>query len=161
LDAETLLASPNTGKLYPLLSKPFNHSQAVLSADGNWLAFVANESGRQEVYVQRFEDGDPPRLAGERIRASLDGGTFPRWNSNGRELFFLTLNREVVAAPFVAGVQPSFGPPRTLFPIPISFRAMTNSVDGFDVHPDGNRFLVLFGDGASESLDVISQWRPA
>jgi hypothetical protein len=160
-DAEIWLASPSSRKLTPLLQRPFDHSQPCLSPDGRHLAFIANETGRSEVYVQRFEDGDPPGLTGERKRLSLNGGTFPRWAHGGRELFYLSLDREIMAVAFNPAGSLEFGPPVLRFKLPASFRPMAQSVGGFDVHPDGRRFLALFGKESAEHVHVIVNWRPA
>jgi eukaryotic-like serine/threonine-protein kinase len=53
-----------------------------MSPDGRWLAYVSNESGRNEIYVEPF------RRRGERVRVSRDGGGQPRWRGDGNELFY-------------------------------------------------------------------------
>ena len=65
-----------------LLQTSFNESQPALSPDGRVLAYVSNETGRSEVYLQSY-----PR-AGESSRISVDGGTIPKWARDGRELFY-------------------------------------------------------------------------
>jgi eukaryotic-like serine/threonine-protein kinase len=61
---------------------PFEETLGRLSPDGRWMAFVSDKSGRDEVYVRPF-----PSSAGE-WQISTAGGTEPRWNRNGRELFY-------------------------------------------------------------------------
>lgn len=66
----------------PYVRSPFNESAAAVSPDGRWLAYTSDESGREEIYVDRF-----PR-PGTRVRLTADGGTDPRWRADGRELVF-------------------------------------------------------------------------
>ena len=60
-----------------------NEVLPVVSPDGRWLAYMSDESGALEVYVQRFPDG------GGRQRVSTSGGTRPIWGPDGRELFYV------------------------------------------------------------------------
>jgi dipeptidyl aminopeptidase/acylaminoacyl peptidase len=159
VDAEIWVASPASRKVLPLVQGPFDHSQPCLSPDGRYLAFIANETGRDEIYVQRFEDGEPPRLSGERTRVSQNGGYMPRWCSGGKELVFLSPQREVMAAECRLGTV-EFGSPVRLFQLPASFRAMAPPVAAFDVAPDGRKFLALVGKSA-DPLHIIVNWRAA
>jgi Tol biopolymer transport system component len=59
-----------------------NLTDPVLSPDGRWMAYVSDESGVIEVYVQAFPGG-------EKHKVSTNGGVNPVWARNGRELFFL------------------------------------------------------------------------
>ena len=65
----------------PLLRTAFDETGARVSANGRWLAYSSNESGRNEIYVASFPD-----VAGK-WQISTDGGTEAVWNPNGRELF--------------------------------------------------------------------------
>jgi Tol biopolymer transport system component len=159
VDAEIWVASPDSRKVLPLVQGPFDHSQPCLSPDGQYLAFIANETGRDEIYVQRFEDGDPPRLTRERKRVSQNGGFMPRWCNGGKELVFLSPEREVMAAECRLGTA-EFGSPIRLFQLPTSFRAMAPPVAAFDVAPDGRKFLALVGKSA-DPLHIIVNWRAA
>ena len=71
----------------PYLQTSFNEHSGRFSPDGRSVAYVSNESGREEVYVQSF-----PRTAAK-IRISAAGGTQPEWNDDGRELYFLQRSR--------------------------------------------------------------------
>jgi dipeptidyl aminopeptidase/acylaminoacyl peptidase len=89
---------------------------AEFSPDGRWLAYTSNESGRLEVYVQPWPGPGP------RQQVSVDGGTSPAWNPNGREIFFLDVLPD--PPPFCGtmmvvdvSLEPTLrlGRPRTLF----------------------------------------------
>jgi hypothetical protein len=64
-------------------SAEFEEIMPVLSPDGRWLAYVSNESGRNQVFVRPF-----PRVDDARWQVSRDGGKNPIWAHSGRELFF-------------------------------------------------------------------------
>jgi Tol biopolymer transport system component len=69
-------------KAQPFLRTPFIEGNPRFSPDGNWLAYVSDEAGRSEVYVQPF-----PGTGGKR-QVSTEGGSEPAWNPNGKELFY-------------------------------------------------------------------------
>ena len=68
----------------PLLSSPANEYAAELSPDGRLIAYVSDESGRDEVYVRPFPD-----VESDRFQVSSGGGRAPLFSHDGRELFFL------------------------------------------------------------------------
>ena len=64
----------------PLVQSPFTELHPQFSPDRQWLAFTSNESGRDDVYVQRLPEPNTRRLV------SSGGGSYPRWGAEGREL---------------------------------------------------------------------------
>lgn len=76
------LSLEGSGKIQPFLQSASNQSQARFSHDGHWVAYTSNESGRQEVYVQPFP------ATGGKWMISTEGGSYPLWAHNGREIFF-------------------------------------------------------------------------
>jgi len=125
--------------LQPLIHTSANEINAAFSPDGKWLAYASNESGRYEVYLQAH----PP--AGGRVAVSTAGALNPAWHPNGRELFFVSepdrdRKRWLMSARFTAQPKPSVGIPRALFEV--TFRPGTAG-NGYDVFPDGERFLTL------------------
>jgi Tol biopolymer transport system component len=121
---------------YTYLASQFDEDAAVFSPDGRWVAYVSDDSGRKEVYVASFPE--PSR----RHRISTDGGTQPRWRSDGRELYFVTSSRTFMAVPFESGrTDLPTGAPRRLFDVPINMAFGSNVPFRYDVAPDG-RFLV-------------------
>ena len=68
--------------LRPLIQTPFDEYFPAVSPDGHWLAYVSNESGRRQVYVQPFPALD------RKWQISTDGGRWPVWARDGRELFY-------------------------------------------------------------------------
>jgi hypothetical protein len=81
-DIKVLPLSPS-GEPRVLAATPFQELWPRFSPDGRQVAYASDLSGRSEVYVRLFEGAAAPR------RISKNGGTRPRWNPNGQELFFL------------------------------------------------------------------------
>jgi Tol biopolymer transport system component len=108
-DSDVELLSADGTQKQSLLGSPFNESDAVLSPDGRWLAFRADDSGRAEVYLQPFG------REGERSRVSTDGGVEPRWSLDGKELYFINAASMLNAVAIDATGRP--GVTELLFPI--------------------------------------------
>jgi serine/threonine-protein kinase len=131
--------------LRPLLQTPFAEMWPEVSPDGRWLAYVSNESGRNEVYVQPFPGPGP------RTQVSVNGGISPAWNPAGGELFFVTPpdpdrpeTRHMMVVP--VHTHPTFrvGAPRPLFrisPTDSSFWGIPARCYG--VSADGQRFFAI------------------
>ena len=86
-------------------------SQAQFSPDGRWIAYCSPESGRSEVYLTSFPE------TGERIRVSASGGSRPRWKRDGREIYFMSGDNEMIATPVRLAAGPEIGQARPLFRI--------------------------------------------
>jgi Tol biopolymer transport system component len=133
-------------KPFPVVQTPFSESAARFSPDGKWIAYSSNESGKNEVYVRRFQDdrgnaerGNGPALqAGETI-VSRNGGDQPWWRRDGKSLFYVSEGGSVMEVPVAGGAAFEPGIPRLLFRVPPgpAFRFMGN------ITPDGKRFLFL------------------
>ena len=104
-------------------------SPAKLSPDGKWLAYVANESERGEVFVQTF-----PTLGGK-WQVSTAGGDYPVWSRSGKELFYVSAQRRIMSVEVKPGPNFEAGMAKPVFDVE---RLGGN---GFDVDQDG-RFLV-------------------
>ena len=102
---------------------------ARFSPNGDWVAYMASNGGKLDVYVQRFP-------AGARRQVSVDGGGWPRWNHRGGEIFYES-DGFLMSAAFNDG---RIGKRERLFPL--TKRGQVNRHDPWDVHPDGRRFLM-------------------
>ena len=115
------------------------------SPDGKWVAYESNETGRNEIYVVPFPG------PGGKSQVSTDGGAQPRWNRNGRELFFRS-GAKMMAVDVETGAVFRAGTPRMLF---------EKVSSDYDVAPDGRRFLMLkpaVTTTDSSELHVILNW---
>ncbi len=119
----------------PFLETPFNELVAMFSPDGRWVAYVSDESGRNEVYVLPF-----PGPGGKR-QISTEGGGYPQWARDGRELFYLN-DLQMMAVDIET--EPGFtaGTPRLLFEGGFVSRA-GGPYPVYDVSADGQRFLMV------------------
>ncbi|MFQ5745416.1 MAG: hypothetical protein ACE5HV_17825, partial [Acidobacteriota bacterium] len=143
-------ALPPGGEPQPLLTTPANERAPMISPDGRFLAYVANEEGRDEVYVRPYPE------TGSRFRISSDGGTEPLWRRDGRELFFRNGDRMMAVA---IETEPSFraGRPETLFESAFVLDQFGNP--NYDVSPDGRRFLMIEGTASTTTqVPVIVNW---
>ena len=140
-------------KAQPFLKTPFNESVPSFSPDGHWLAYISDESGRYEVYVQPYPG------PGGKYQISTDGGTEPVWNPNGKELFYRRGDKMMAVD---ITTQPSFsaGKPKMLFQG--SYVPTTATVPLYDVSPDGERFLMIKGSeqaqAAPTQINVVLNW---
>ena len=118
----------------PLLRTAFNESEPAFSADGRWIAYVSDETRRDEVYVRRFP------LQGPRLQASREGGEEPVWSRSGHELYFRR-GHEVLAVR-LEGSEDSrrLTEPEVLFAGRYHYNLYPTST--YDVAPDG-RFLMV------------------
>ncbi len=116
----------------PFLQTPFRELAANLSPDGHFVAYVSDESGRYEVYVQRFPGGGGKRLV------SSNGGGQPRWRRDGKELFYVA-DRTLLAVDVTTMPNFSMGSPRELFE---SEGLNSPTVQYYDVSADGQRFVL-------------------
>ena len=96
-------------KVQPLLNSKFREADPAISPDGRWLAYSSNESGRLEVYVRPYPSG-----AG-RWQVSDNGGGFPRWTGNGRELVYRVDDGIMAASIEATGDSIRTGKPSRLF----------------------------------------------
>ena len=79
------MALDGTHRVTPLVQSPFIERNGVVSPDGRWLAYEANDSGRFEICVRPFPDVNSGRW-----QVSTAGGTRPLWARSGQELFYVS-----------------------------------------------------------------------
>jgi Tol biopolymer transport system component len=141
------------------LQSRFSLTHPDFSPDGGWIAYVSNESGNQDVYVQPYPG------PGEKIRISTSGGTEPIWTANGRELLYRTGTGST--SPFVSVTVRSTSPfqtdpPRILFEAKPGEYDSTGPVRGWDASADGQRFLlakaVAVDDKPVTAIHVVLNW---
>lgn len=138
--------SAATRETRAVLATGFNESDARISPDGRWVAFVSDESGGPEVYVSGWPTGP-------RARVSQAGGRRPRWS--GSSLYFLRGDGEVLWADRQAGSTPTFSVPERVLSV--------SSVRDFDVAHGNGRLLAIVpapSTGAPD-VDALLDWQGA
>lgn len=130
----------------PYLAGPSDEHSPAMSPDGRWLSYVSNESGRNEVYVRSFLGQGSP------VQISSAGGREPRWASNGTELFYRSQGR-MMAATMRMSRSVSIVRRTSLFDDEPYFSRTTGAA--YDVHPDGQRFLMIRRGAESPQVVVV------
>jgi serine/threonine-protein kinase len=135
------------------LGTPATEGAPRFSPDGKWIAYVSDESGRPEIYVQPYPRG------GGKWQISTDGGVEPAWNANGRELFYRTANKMMAVQ---ITTQPTFAAGRPTMLFEGDYLASPFPATGvtYDVTPDGRRFLMI-KDAPTEQatqINVVVNW---
>jgi Tol biopolymer transport system component len=135
-----------------------NETEGRFSPDGHWIAYVSDESGRQEVYVQPF-----PLGAGGagRVTVSNAGGLRPHWRRDGKELLYLAGDgHSVMAADVTYAPSLKIGAPRRLFES--TGQAFVGRYAPFDVTADGKKFLLsmpaALQNAPQPPLTVVLNW---
>ena len=139
-------------KPFPVAATAFNEGSAVFSPDGRWIAYVSNEGGHTDVYVQPFPGPGP------KSQVSRDGGSHPVWRADGRELFYLAADGTMMTVAVGGGPAFDAGRPRSLFSSN-AWRLTSNQV--YAVTRDGQRFLVNAippKSGGEAALTVVFNW---
>ena len=142
-----------------LLGTSSQSRNGTLSADGRWLAYEGREGETWETFVRPFPD-----VSAGRFQISQGGGTWPAWSLDGRELFYVTGSvsgeRFLTSVPVkrATGTTFDWDDPVRLFNIQPYMRSTTR---GYDVAPDGRRFVVVGGTEAQAArsvIHVITNW---
>ena len=139
-------------KAQPFLRTPFTEGGPRFSPNGRWLAYMSNESGRFETYVQPYPG------PGGKWQVSTDGGTEPVWNHDGRELFYRSGNKMLAVE---VTTQPNFsaGQPHVLFERQYVAVPPLQAGAEYDVSPDGQRFLMVKQtEQAGAPINVMLNW---
>jgi serine/threonine-protein kinase len=130
----------------PFLQTPFNEMSQTLSPDARYIAYLSDETGRNELFVRRFPDG------GGRVQVSSNGATYPRWSARGDEIFFIE-GHTLMAIPVRTAPELQIGTPQRLFDLEPSARARP-----YDTL-DGRRFVVVRTvEPADAGVAIVQNW---
>jgi len=147
---------PLTGdaKPFPYLETPFEEAHGQFSPDGRWVAYTSNESGRSEVYVQSFP------LGGGKWQISTAGGDQAQWRSDGKELFYVAPDRNLMVVPIDASTTLAVGKPAALFQTIMPLTGIRDDRNNYAVSKDGQRFLIntLADDSNRQPLILVLNW---
>ncbi len=135
------------------LQTPATELDAKFSPDGKWMAYVQVVSGQPEVFVQAISQAGS--ATGLEYPISSDGGGTPQWGPGGRELVYVSADRDVIAVPMTLGATVQRGTPHTLFKLP-------QSATFQDMTADAQQFLISVpvGEAAqANALTVVLNWQ--
>jgi serine/threonine-protein kinase len=161
-DTFDLWAVPADGKGEPVeyLATQFFERFPAISPDGNWVAYMSDESGRPEIYVRPF-----PAASGK-WQVSDGGGSWPSWSRDGSELFYR--NQEGLMSAPVSTENGTFraGRPTQLARASFSGDQIGITVSGsifsdYEPMPDGENFVVLLGgedQGLQTHVTLVTNW---
>lgn len=152
--AQTIWALPLSGdrKPFPVLKADYDHFNGRLSPDGRWMVYSSREAGTEEIFVTSFPAGEG------KWQISSGGGTQPLWRGDGKEIYFLTPDSQIAAAPVsISATTFDAGAPVRLFRAPLAFRSW--SFQSFAVTADGQRFILpATEESQAVPLTVQTNW---
>jgi eukaryotic-like serine/threonine-protein kinase len=146
-----------------LVRAPSAAYDGQFSPDGRWVAYVSKESGHEQVYVVPFDGDQMSKTAPfeqvaitKRWQVSANGGAYPRWRRDGRELFYVDPEDQFVAVGVeTKGTSFSLGEARPLFR-----ENFWRAASPYDVSPDGQRFLIsTSAELGTLPLTLVMNWK--
>lgn len=130
-------------KPFPFLQTEFNEVDGLFSPDGHWVAYVSDESGRDEIYVRTFSPDStaPASDTGGKWLISTGGGSGLRWRGDGKELYYRARDGKMMAVEIATAPVFRAGAPKALFQTPSPAVQSGAEAYAWDVTSDGKRFL--------------------
>jgi len=132
--------------------------EAKISPNGRWIAYVTDAFGRDEVWVASFPSGEIRR------KVSEGSGTSPQWNRNGKEIFYVSEESNLVAVPFSSDER-NFrtGVLRTVVLLKDMVEHDTlrmPTLDRYAVDSSGERFLVATRASQPDAspINIVVNW---
>jgi eukaryotic-like serine/threonine-protein kinase len=143
-----------TSKPFPVIAGQFAELLPVFSPDGRYIAYMSNETGRFEIYVQQFPG------PGGKWQVSANGGLEPHWSADGKTIYFRSPDSKIMTVPVDAGANFAAGVPQPLFSAPILPGQRRND---FVVTKDAQKFLILapVGKESLAPMVLILHWPSA
>ena len=145
-------------RVTPLVQSPFTERNGIISPDGRWLAYEANDSGRFEIFVRPFPDVNSGHW-----QVSTAGGMRPLWARSGQELFYVSPTGALMRV----GVERASSWAATTPTLLVKEGYVTNPGNPgrtYDIAPDGQRFLMIKEGGNSDltaappQIIVVQHW---
>jgi Tol biopolymer transport system component len=146
-----LFALDGSQKQIPVGSRNGASRRGQISPDGKFIAFTTLESGRSEIYVQAMAPATGYR------KVSINGGQSPRWRGDGKELFFVSPDAEMMAVDMTLDPVNSQGVPHRLFQLK---GTDPNDLANYDVRPGGQQFLIFMRQSGAQDapITVVLNW---
>jgi serine/threonine protein kinase/Tol biopolymer transport system component len=146
---ERLWTLPMTGERKPslYLEEEADLRDGRFSPDGRFVAYTAIQPTGVQVFIRSFPD---PSV---KLQVSVDGGSRPEWRADGRELFYIGADSDLMAVEVTPGPQPRLGAPSPLFRT-----GLYSNIFTFDVYRDGRRFVMPSNERSDQSVTIILNW---
>jgi Tol biopolymer transport system component len=156
-EAELWYYSPREDKSHTYMKGPWLVRNAQFSPDGKYVAYATNETGDWEIYVSPFPD------AGSKWQVSRGGGEEPRWQADGKELFFVSPDGKLMASSVKLGAGFEATAPTPLFQTRRRQKISSQDVFTYAVTENGNKFLfnTLMDQREVPPLSIIRNWNAA
>ena len=149
----------NERRVTPLVNSTFTETNGIVSPNGRWLAYEANDSGQYQIWVRPFPD-----VNGGKWQVTTTGGTRPLWAQNGQELFYVSPTGAVMGVGVERGAswavtEPAIVVKQGYFTTQGGFPARS-----YDIAPDGQKFLMIKTrsgpdqDTAPARVIVVQHW---
>jgi eukaryotic-like serine/threonine-protein kinase len=141
-------------QLKPLFQGKWVVRNAQFSPDGKWIAYSSNETGNWEIYVSPFP------AVNSKWQVSRGSGEEPRWRRDGKELFYLSADRKMMAVSVKTSSNFESGTPLALFQPHLRQSISANDLVSYDVSADGRRFLInaKVDEPNAAPLAVVLNW---
>jgi Tol biopolymer transport system component len=156
-----LWALPMEGerKPFPVVQTNFEERDGQFSPDVKWIAYQSNESGRTEILVQAFPG------PGGKLQVSTNGGAQVRWRPDGKELFYIALDGQLMGVPIQFSGNPQSAEVGTPFPLFVTHTGgaiQAVNTTSYIVSPDGRQFLMdtIVNESTTSPVTVILNWKP-
>jgi Tol biopolymer transport system component len=155
-------ADPAAGPARAIIKSESDEVHAQVSPNGQWLAYMSDITGTNEVYVRPLmTDGS---VGSDATRVSTGGGVQPLWSRDGKEIFFVNAAQGYLSAQLMAvPIKPSttafeFGQAKALFKI--RMLPTQSVIRDYDISPDGKQFLIgtALGDGRATPATIVLNW---
>jgi serine/threonine protein kinase len=149
-----LLPLTGEAKPQPYIQTPFLESHSQFSPDGKWIAYSSDESGRAEIFVQPFP------ATGGKWQVSMGGGDQVQWRQDGKELYYISADRKLMAVPINTAGTFEPGQAAPLFQTAVPVTNLTDDRNHFVSTEIGQKFLInTVVDGAlAAPLTVVVNW---
>ena len=143
-----LVPAADSAESRPFIQTEFDERSIALSPDGQWLAYVSDATGQDQVFVR------PVPGPGGQNQVSIDGGMEPMWSMDGSKVYYRSRTHMMAVA---VQTTPNFsvGTRERLFE---DVYVKNTSVANYDVHPEDGRFLMISGATEIPSLVVVLNW---
>jgi len=143
----------------PVIQSPASERGAYVSPDNRWIAYMSNETGRDEVYVQPFSAGGSKASGKWMVSRGTRG--MARWRGDSKELLFLNGEGSVVSVDVAPGAAFHTSPPKTLFQLPLELLSNQNPGTLADATRDAQRLLLVMPvqENSQRELAVVLNWQ--